>query len=254
MLAAVERDVARVQRGVAHDGREQRGLADAVAADDAEALARRERQVDVLEHDGLAVAGRDALEFERAQPWRGLPEIDRAHVGVGANLLRRAFGEDRAAHQHGDALGEAEHEVHVVLDDEHGDVLRQRVDGVEDDVALGARHAGGRLVEQQHLGLQAERDRDLDQALAAIGQLRDALLRRRPRASAFRAAASTSSITSRALAGRPQHGRRRADALGDRDVDVLQHREAAEQPVDLEGARDAELDALGLRDLVMSCL
>ena len=51
-----------------------------------------------------------------------------------------------------------------------------------------------------------------------------------------------------ALAGRPEHGRRRADALGDRDIDVLQHREAAEQPVDLEGAGDAELDALGLRD------
>ena len=37
-----------------------------------------------------------------------------------------------------------------------------------------------------------------------------------------------------------------AEPLGDRDVDVLQHREAAEQPVDLEGARDAELDARGL--------
>src|SRR5206468_2612355 len=36
------------------------------------------------------------------------------------------------------------------------------------------------------------------------------------------------------------------DALGDGDVDVLQHREAAEQPVDLERPRDAELDPLGL--------
>ena len=52
-----------------------------------------------------------------------------------------------------------------------------------------------------------------------------------------------------ARAGGPEHVRRRADPLGDRHVDVLQHREAAEQPVDLEGAGDAELDALGLLDL-----
>ena len=51
-----------------------------------------------------------------------------------------------------------------------------------------------------------------------------------------------------AAAGRLEHGRRRADPLGDRDIDVLQHREPAEQPVDLEGAGDAELDPPGLRD------
>ena len=66
---------------------------------------------------------------------------------------------------------EAEHNVHVVLDDEHADVLGQRLDGVENDVALGAGHAGGGLVEQEHLGFEAERDGELDQALAAIGQL-----------------------------------------------------------------------------------
>ncbi len=34
---------------------------------------RREREIDVLEHDGLAVAGRDAAELERAQPWCACP-------------------------------------------------------------------------------------------------------------------------------------------------------------------------------------
>jgi hypothetical protein len=46
-----------------------------------------------------------------------------------------------------------------------------------------------------------------------------------------------------AFAGRPEHGGRRADAFGDRDVDILQHRKATEQPVDLERARDAAFDA-----------
>ena len=152
-----------------------------------------------------------------------------------------------AFHHHGDALGETEHDVHVVLDDEHADMLGQRLDGVEDDVAFGAGHAGGGLVEQQHLGLQSERDRELDQALPAIGQLGDAVLGIVVRASASPAGASTSSITSCALAGRLQHRGRGAEPLGHRDIDVLQHREPAEQPVDLEGAGDAELDALGLR-------
>src|SRR5262249_1109484 len=48
-------------------------------------------------------------------------EIDRAHALVGRDLLRRAFGEHRPRHQHGDALGKAEHDVHVVLDDQYGD-------------------------------------------------------------------------------------------------------------------------------------
>src|SRR6478736_4414779 len=57
-----------------------------------------------------------------------------------------------------------------------------------------------------------------------------------------------SSITSRREpAGVTMSGA--APALGDRHVDVLQHGEAAEQPVDLEGAGDAELDPFGLLDL-----
>ena len=65
MLRAAEQHVALVQAGVAHRGREQRGLADAVAADDADVLAGREREIDVLEHDRLAVARRDPAECER---------------------------------------------------------------------------------------------------------------------------------------------------------------------------------------------
>ena len=50
-----------------------------------------------------------------------------------------------------------------------------------------------------------------------------------------------------APADRIKHRPRRADALGDRHADIFQNRQAAEQPVDLERARDAELDPLGLR-------
>ena len=57
----------------------------------------------------------------------------------------------------------------VVLDEQHRDVARQAGDDLEQLGALVARHAGGRLVEQQHARAQRERERDLEQALAAIG-------------------------------------------------------------------------------------
>ena len=68
-------------------------------------------------------------------------------------------------------LAKPEHEVHVVLDEQHRDVLRQVVDRGEQLGALVARHAGGRLVEQQHLGLGRERERDFEQPLLAVGEL-----------------------------------------------------------------------------------
>src|SRR5258708_7341582 len=81
-----------------------------------------------------------------ALPMAGLPEIDVAHSRIGADLLRRAFHEDRTADHHGDALREAEHQIHVVVNDQYADVFRQRRDRVEDDVTFGRGHAGCGLV------------------------------------------------------------------------------------------------------------
>ena len=129
-----------------------------------------------------------------------------------------------------------------MIDDEHTDVPGQGVDGVENDVALGARHAGCRLVEQQDLGLQAERDGEFDQALAAVRQLGDAVRRvGRQLQGVEQVHRLFDHVPARP--GRPEHGRGRADPLGDRDVDVFQHREPPEQPVDLERPSDTELDS-----------
>ena len=96
-------------------------------------------------------------------------------------------------------------------------------------------------------GFKPERDRELDQALAAVGQLGDAVA---GVVGELQGLEQMHRLVDHvpAPAGGPEHGRRGADALGHRDVDVLQHREPAEQPVDLERARDAELDACGLGD------
>src|SRR5512145_334941 len=110
-----------------------------------------------------------------ASAMTALAEIDLAHTGVGGDLRRRALDQHRALDHYGDRASEAEHQVHVVLDDQHGDAGGKTVDHLEDDGALVGRHACRRLVEQQHLGPQAQRDGDLDQALAAVGELFDQL-------------------------------------------------------------------------------
>ena len=86
----------------------------------------------------LAVGGVEAFDFEDgrlgharltppALPRRAAPapdaaaQIDLAHAGVGAHLVRPAGGDDLAAHQHDDVVGMREHGVHVVLGEEHAD-------------------------------------------------------------------------------------------------------------------------------------
>ena len=51
---------------------------------------------------------------------------------------------------------------------------RQPLQHLVDDVRLVRRHAGGRLVEQEHARLERQRDGDLEQPLLTIGDLRDA--------------------------------------------------------------------------------
>src|SRR5215468_10595846 len=94
----------------------------------------------------------------------GLTEIHRAHLWVRLDLPRRPLGEHRTAHHHRDALGKAKYHLHVMLDDEHRDMLGKPFDGVENDVVFGARHTSCGLVEQQYLGPESYRDCKLDEA------------------------------------------------------------------------------------------
>src|SRR5471030_3062483 len=51
-----------------------------------------------------------------------LPEIDRLHATIARDLVVGALGEQRAIHHHRNARREAEHQIHVVLDEEDRDV------------------------------------------------------------------------------------------------------------------------------------
>ena len=98
-----------------------------------------------------------------------LTKVDRPHLFVVHDFGRRALREHRTLHQHGDLFGEAEYNVHIVFDDQHGDVGIERRDHIKNEMAFRRRHTGRRFVEQKNARLLRERNCDLHQPLTAIG-------------------------------------------------------------------------------------
>ena len=127
---------------------------------------------------------------------------------VALDLRGRALGDLLAEVQHDDAVGDAHDELHVVLDEQHAhaalgvDLLDQPGEVPLLD-RVGAR---GRLVEQQHSRLGAQRPGDLQPALLAVGQRAGELVgpvRAAPPRRAERRRASVLSCSSRRCQGRP---------------------------------------------------
>src|SRR5713101_4502614 len=77
-------------------------------------------------------------------------EINLMHPPVLCDLLRRPLDQHLALHHDGDALREAKHEVHVVLDDQDGNVLGQIVEHPQDAMRFQRGDARRRLVEEQN--------------------------------------------------------------------------------------------------------
>src|SRR5216684_6212406 len=90
---------------------------------------------------------------------------------VATDLLRGSVREDRALVHDDDALRIAEHDVHVVLDDDDGYAsgAYDRADDVHDWRLLSRRHAARRLVEEEKLRPQRIGDRDIEQLALAMG-------------------------------------------------------------------------------------
>jgi hypothetical protein len=111
------------------------------------------------------------MRHRRSTAFSGVAQVGRLHLVVGAHGLRRVAGDHAAVDHHRDAVGDAEHRVHVVLDQQDrvaglqlAAAVRQHALGL-----LGA-HAGQRLVEQQHLGLGGQAHGDLELAPLAVRQ------------------------------------------------------------------------------------
>src|SRR5215470_814492 len=175
-----------------------------------------------------------------------LAEVDAPDARIVGDLRGRALAQHLALNEDGDALGEAEDEVHVVLDDQDGDARGQLLETLEDAMGLERRHPGRRLVEEQHGGPEPERDGDLHEPLLAVGQIQDAptgVVRQLER----REQLERLGTDARVGAGRTPQSPADAVALGDSERDVVEHAHVAEERVDLERAAEPAPDARGLR-------
>src|SRR5205814_5777274 len=91
-----------------------------------------------------------------------LAKVGLLHGRVPHDLLRRAFGDAFARVEHHDALGEAHHGPHDVLDHDDRDALRaQSEEDGEDVVHFGAREPGHRFVGDQELRARGDRAGEL---------------------------------------------------------------------------------------------
>ena len=141
--------------------------------------------------------------------------------------------------QHGDALGERQRRVHVVLDHHDGDVARNAFEQRADRLALRLRQPGKRLVEQQDLRLLRERHRELEPAPFAIGRLAHHPIAERAEPDAVERLIGRFVERAPLRQHRPRipAGRRETEQ---RQHDVVHQRVARKQREDLVGPRQAE--------------
>src|SRR3982075_1932377 len=101
-----------------------------------------------------------------------LAQINRRYALVGNDLLDGALRENPAEMQHGDPPGNLPHKVHVMLNRENGDAAGiQRLGDRAGGKRFGWRRAGGGLIQQQRLRLQADREADLEPLLLAMAEI-----------------------------------------------------------------------------------
>src|SRR5665213_3784498 len=82
-----------------------------------------------------------------------------------------AFGQNMTAGQNGDDVGQVGDHAQIMLDHQDGILRRDALDQRCDLVDVLMAHAGHRFVEQHHFGIERQRGRDFQRALAPIGHL-----------------------------------------------------------------------------------
>ena len=136
--------------------------------------------------------------------------------------------------------------VEIVLDHQHGAILGDRADEFRDRADILMAHAGHRLVEQQHLGIERQGGRDLQHALAAVGEIAGHLVARVVEADGLQ----------QLLGARRQRVERRQRAPElhvqtlrplQRDPHIVEHGEVRKDRGDLERTHQAHARHLGRR-------
>ena len=121
----------------------------------------------------------------RPRARRRLELVERLADDQGNQLLRVGvghppFADERSVAQDGDAVGDLEHFVEPVRNVDHADAARlQRPQRVEQPMHLVGRQRRRRLVENEHVGLDAERAGDRDERLLGAAEIAHAHGRRK---------------------------------------------------------------------------
>src|SRR5262245_28683804 len=102
-----------------------------------------------------------------------LAEIGLAHLGIGPDRLRAARGDDAAVDQDRDPVGEREHRLHIMLDQQDRQLALELAQRPDHARALLRSHSGHRLVEQQHARSRGERHGDLELPVLAVTEIGD---------------------------------------------------------------------------------
>ena len=77
-------------------------------------------------------------------------EIGLPHFWMGAYLGRAASGDHLTVGHDRQSIGECEHRIHVMLDEQDGTAFLQAGNQPDHAFSLGLSHAGQRFVEQDH--------------------------------------------------------------------------------------------------------
>jgi hypothetical protein len=173
------------------------------------------------------------------------PDRPPAHRIV-ADRGGRAAREHGAVDHHGDRVGDAEHRVHVVLDEQHRVAVLQRREELEHPLRLLGAHPRERLVEQQHLRAGSQAHRDLELPLLAMREPAGEAVRHRREACFLERRPGPGERDVAAVGARPQRGRALALRLGG-EAAVLEHGEAREDRRALVAASEPGARATRLR-------
>ena len=103
----------------------------------------------------------------------GHPEVDLVDERIVTDLVGRPLGDDEAVGHHDDTLGDAQGDVHVVLDEQQRRVGAEVTQQFAQSLPLTTGESRCRLVEHHQLRLGDDDHADLELALLTVGEVAD---------------------------------------------------------------------------------
>ena len=164
---AMQIDFAAMMRRQPAQRFDQRRLADAVRPITTSISPRADGKRNAMQRARRSISCRQVRDHEcRDISRQGRPPDPR----IGTHLVRRVLHDKAAGRENGNDVGVAEHDIHVVLDEQNRRSRHQRRKLGKQFVTLLRRQPRRRFVEQQHLRVERKGKRHFEKTLLAVGQ------------------------------------------------------------------------------------